>query len=106
MHKFVSTELRAGELTTHILPSRLYCLRTAIETGNGTHLPTSYIYISPSSTSLQHHITHRAWVGEMAIKRHPHVLRHSDSATPSGGEPFVSLTPDHHAAVYSRKTMP
>lgn len=43
----------------------------------------------------------------MAIKHPPRVLRHEDSATPSGGENlFVSLTPDHHAAVYSRKTLP
>lgn len=43
----------------------------------------------------------------MAIKHHRRALQRAESATPSGGEePFFSLTPSRHAAVYSRKTMP
>lgn len=41
----------------------------------------------------------------MAIKRRLHAMRHAESATPSGEKTF-SLTPSHHAAVYSHKTVP
>jgi hypothetical protein len=67
--------------------------------------PLSHREVASHSALHMHHRHHTHGKGEMAIKHRLRALRHLDSATPSGGG-TCSLTPSHHAAVYSHKTVP